>query len=54
VADIELLIDRPVTKIHCFDVMSGKRRKVAFKQEEGCVMMETQSIPDSPIFLTVE
>jgi hypothetical protein len=53
-ADVELLSDQPVSQIHCLDVLNGKRSKIAFKQEDGTVMMEALTIPDSPIFLTVE
>jgi hypothetical protein len=53
-ADVELVIDRPVSTIRCLDVMTGNRRKISFKQEDGAVMIEALTVPDSPIFLTVE
>jgi hypothetical protein len=54
VADVELVVDHPVTEIRCLNVLSGKHSKVAFHQEDGTIMMETLTIPDSPIFLTLE
>lgn len=53
-ADVELVMERPVSTIRCLDVLSGKRRKVAFEQGDGAVMIEALAVPDSPIFLTVE